>query len=163
MSKYFLWALMLICMPLWGLACECESIEDSQAVEQADFLFAGKCIGTNSNWMSGGMKYTFLVEHTWKRRLDSIFIVNTPFESQCGMAFEEGARYLVFVEKKFTPKTNACMGNRKIEDPETELSFLGESMAPEPSSLIFPMIGILSLLVIAGIAFLAFVVLRKKS
>jgi hypothetical protein len=148
---------------LHAQACECVPLSPEAARDSADIIVEGTCIQVNSNWISGGMKYSFEVDRCWKKATDRFFIVNTPFAKDCGVAFEEGQRYLLYVRRIFTPKTNRCMGTKPREDAEADLLVLGEAMSPRRSNLIQPMywavggLGLLSLLV------LAFIVLHKRS
>ena len=164
MSKRLIRIFLCIMMGMWGgraFACDCEmpsTLETS--LEGATYAFVGKCVMSKTNWMSGGMKYGFEISESWKRRVDSFMIVNTPFEKECGVRFEEGKSYLVFVEKKFTHKTNRCLGTQALD--YVDIQELGESRSPAPSSLINPMIWTLTGLTVLGIFAVGFVILRRN-
>lgn len=145
------------------LACSCEEGKVAQNYfEAANQIFVGQVIGVNSNWISGGMKYTFLVEKTWKRGADSLLVVNTGWDYECGYQFEKGKKYLVYGIKKFSLRTDACMGNKLIEEAEVDLQFLGEGNLPR-KSIAVPIAGWgMGIMVLGAMIFLAFVILRKK-
>lgn len=155
-------SLLLLPLLLAAQPCACEPAPPAEAREAADIVFEGTCAYVNTNWISGGMKYAFTVERSWKRRIDRYYIVNTGFEKDCGVSFEQGKRYVVYVRKKFTPRTSRCMGTKKAEAAGPDLALLGEGIAPQPSALLLPMYWILGLLGLFSLAFLAFVVLRKR-
>ncbi len=140
--------------------CTCDSLLPKAAFVQADLVVLGKCVFVNTNWMSGGMKYTFEVVNTWKRHTDQLFVVNSPFPQDCGGQFEVGKEYVVFVEKSFTPKTNACMGNQLANQIDT--SAFGEPLFPQTSAMANMMIWTISGLALLAGLFVAFVVLRKR-
>lgn len=141
-------------------SCDCEEPSLEVAFAAADFVVEGTCVFANTNWMSGGAKYTFEVAQSWKRSTDQLFVVNTPFESQCGAVFEEGKTYLVFVEKKFSFKTFACRGNRLAAG--VDVTVLGDPMFPKKSPMATRMIWTISILALLASLFIGFVVLRKK-
>ncbi|MCI4668655.1 MAG: hypothetical protein MRZ79_11015 [Bacteroidia bacterium] len=144
------------------LACECETPSTEEiALTNSTFAFVGKCVLLNTNWMSGGMKYSFQVEKSWKKATPALMIVNVPFVQECGgMKFDIGKDYLVFVEKKFTPKSNRCMGTVPLG--EADISSFGEGMSPQQSNMIQPLIWTISILAIMGLAIVLFVVLKRN-
>lgn len=144
-------------------ACECITLSPQAQIDSADVVFDGTVIYVNTNWMSGGMKYTFQVHQTWKRRTDTVMVINSGFATtDCGYNFEEGKRYLVFARKKFSFKTDLCAGNTLIAEADTYLNKLGKSQQPAQSSLIPIMYWTLSGLTVFALAFMAFIVLRKR-
>lgn len=151
-----------------GQNCDCENPpSEVEALEQSDLVFVGKVVFVNTNWMSGGWKFSFEVEKTWKRPASNFLIINTGYEKDCGYLFEEGKRYLVHVKKTFGLKTNACMGNKPIEEAGAELEILGEGFSPQQGSgnsgqSLFLAI-LLIVLVLSSMIFLAYVVLRNRS
>ncbi|MEM6346020.1 MAG: hypothetical protein AAF927_19150 [Bacteroidota bacterium] len=146
-----------------GFACECIPLSTQAKIDSADIVFDGTVIYVNTNWMSGGMKYTFQVHQSWKRRTDTVMVINSGFATtDCGYTFEEGQRYLVFARKKFSFKTDACAGNMLIADATNYLSKLGQSQKPSQSSLVPLMYWTLSGLTVFALAFMAFIVLRKR-
>ncbi|MEM7656462.1 MAG: hypothetical protein AAF399_10070 [Bacteroidota bacterium] len=155
-----LWVGMLLALPLQAADCDCETVEVADAVARADIVFSGTCIFVNTNWVSGGMKYTFSVDNNWKGGTDSLFIVHSAFEKDCGYKFEEGEAYLVFVRKKFSPKTDQCLGNRLLST--ADLSQLGTPTSPRTSSLMMPMIWTIGLLGVGAMLFIGFVLFRSR-
>ena len=144
-------------------ACECIPSSSQAKIDSADVVFDGTVIYVNTNWMSGGMKYTFQVHESWKRRTDTVMVINSGFATtDCGYTFEEGQRYLVFARKKFSFKTDLCAGNTLISDAEKYLAKLGQGQKPSQSSLVPIMYWTLSGLTIFALAFMAFIVLRKR-
>lgn len=156
---------LLLALPVLVQAqpCDCEPpASNNEALEAATYAFVGKCVLLNTNWMSGGMKYSFEVEKSWKKAAPRLIIVNSPFIQECGgMKFEVGKRYLVFVEKKFSHKTNRCMGSKAVV--EEEVAALGEGMAPQPSKMVMPMIWTISILAVIFLALVIFVATKKKT
>lgn len=156
-----------ICMHALGWnsmrACPCDSsLTAAVHIEQANQIFVGTVIGINSNWISGGMKYTFLVDKTWKRGADSLLVVNTPWEYECGSTFEKGEKYLVYGLKKFSLRTNACMGTKLFREAEKDLQLLGEGNFPRKSAMVATTGWAMGLMVLVAMAFLAFVILKKR-
>ncbi len=147
---------------LWGQECKCEPLPPAAAYDSVDYVFLGTCIQTNTNWISGGMKYSFQVDSCWKKPTDRLFIVNTEYEKDCGIAFQEGEQYLVYVRRVFTPKTSQCLGTKPLNAAEDDLAFLGAAMTPQASDLIQPMYWTLAGLGLLSVLFMAVVVLRKK-
>ena len=140
----------------------CDPISLQQQIDQADIIFSGTCIFVNSNWISGGQKFVFEVEQTWKRRTDSIYIVNSKWEQDGGYTFQQGQSYLVYVDKGFTPKTNRCMGNKLLSEATDDLKLLGQGQIPTNSSLVTPMIWTISFLGLFSFAFLGFIIFYKR-
>ena len=164
--KRLILSLLALCL-LSGLQaqnCPCEAAPaPAAAIEAADIIFAGRIIRVSTNWMSGGMKFTFEVEQYWKKRVDRYFVVNSGWESlDCGYLFEDGERYLVFVRKKFTAKTDRCAGNQPLEDALPALELLGPGSLPATSPDLPGMYLGLAVLGLASLLFVAFVVLRKR-
>ncbi|MEO0897687.1 MAG: hypothetical protein AAFY71_14880 [Bacteroidota bacterium] len=154
---------LILFIPLGKLmACECEPPQDPlAALEQSTFAVYGKCVLVNTNWMSGGMKYSFQVNQSWKRSTEPLFIVNTPFAEECGgMKFEVGKEYLLFVEKKFSPKTNRCMGTRIAK--EADIMALGQGIEPINTGKAFQLLWIISAMILGFSGILIFAILRKR-
>lgn len=148
--------------PRLGLACDCTPLSPQAAYDSVDYVLVGTCVQTNTNWISGGMKYSFQVDSCWKKPTDRLFIVNTPFEKDCGVAFVEGEKYLVYVRRIFTPKTNQCLGSKPLSEAEADLAFLGKGVPPQSSDLIQPMYWTLGGLGLFSVLALAFIVLRNR-
>ena len=161
--KILLWGVFSLGLLLPVYACECEPPESpAAALAGADFAFVGKVVFTNTNWIAGGWKFSFQVEESWKRRTDRLMIIGTPWADSCGIEFRDGERYLVYVEKKFTPRTTVCLGTKPLSEAEADLAYLGKGLAPGPSSLIGPLSWTLAVLGILSVVFMAFVVLHKR-
>lgn len=156
-------SISLICTTLTGLACPCDSTMTAQDfIDGANQIFVGKVIGVNTNWISGGMKYSFEVEKTWKRGADRLLFVNTGWDYECGFPFVEGEKYLVYGVKKFSLKTSECMGTKALKEAEEDLKLLGVGAQTRKSGLV-PMVGwAMGAMVVLAMAFLAFVIFRKK-
>ena len=143
-------------------ACECTPLSPVQARDSADIILSGTCVQVESNWISGGMKFAFQVDEYWKKRVDQLFIVTTPFQKECGVPFEEGKEYLIYVRKKFTPKTDICLGTKLLEVADADLALLGPGSSPQPSTLIMPMYLTIGGLCFLAMGILAFVVLKRR-
>lgn len=162
-----LFLFMWVCigsLTAYGQTCSCESPATPQAaIDGADIVFSGRVIQVTTNWMSGGMKFTFEVEECWKNRVDRYFFVNSGWESKdCGYLFEEGKEYLVFVHKKFTAKTDRCSGNQLLDAATEALAELGPGQPPSQSPNLPGMYLTLVIMGIASLLFVAFIVLRKR-
>jgi len=149
-------------LPIQAQTCDCTPLTAVQAQDSADIIFTGTCIQVESNWISGGMKFAFQVDQYWKKSVDQLFIVKTPFQKDCGVPFEEGKEYLVYVRKKFSPKTDICMGTKERDIADADLVLLGEGSTPKPSSLIMPMYITIGGLCFLAMGILAFAVLKRK-
>lgn len=143
-------------------AQDCSCPEKLNSPEQANLIFKGKVIHVNTNWISGGWKFTFQIEKSWKRQTGKVLIINTAWEKDCGYIFEEGSEYLVYVYKGFTMRTSACMGNTRWEEARVLSASLGEELTPQPSSNLPLMMGLMTLLGFLAIAFLALILVRAK-
>lgn len=145
-------------------ACPCDSIKSTQDfIDGANQIFVGKVVGINTNWISGGMKYSFEVEKTWKRGADRLLVVNTGWDYECGSVFEEGQKYLIYGQKKFSLKTNACMGTKALKDAEEDLRLLGEGAAPRKSAVV-PIAGWgMGAMILLAMGFLAFIIFKKNA
>lgn len=167
-KKGILYLWLGLSLPLSALPCNCEEPANMQAaLDQAQYAFVGTMIRTNTNWISGGWKFSFKVEKSWKKPVETLLIINTPWKQDCGYEFEEGKRYLVFVERKFSPKTYACKGNRELEEGEEAiLADLGKGYEPQTNKLqntMFWTIGILGALSIIFMAIVIFGRTNKKT
>ncbi|MEL6591724.1 MAG: hypothetical protein AAFQ68_16650 [Bacteroidota bacterium] len=146
-----------------AFACECQTMGPQAKIDSADVVFDGTVIYVNTNWMSGGMKYTFQVHQSWKRRTDTVMVINSGFATtDCGYTFEQGKRYLVLARKKFSFKTDLCAGNTLIDEAQSYLDKLGPGQPPQRSSLVSVMYWTLSGLTVLALSFMAFIVLRKR-
>lgn len=158
------WLLLLFAGLAHVRACSCNPLSVEDAVEQADIIFRGKCLLGNTNWISGGLKYSFEVTETWKKGTDRFFVVNTPMQGEaCGYAFVEGEEYVVFVSKKFSPKTDQCMGNQPIGLADAYLQQLGPGAVPRQSPLINSLYWIIGFISLIPLIFMAVFIFRKRS
>ncbi len=148
----------------WGLgmACDCQPKESPQAAyAAADIVFVGKVINAETNWMSGGYKYIFQVERSWKMPTDTLLYLKTPLKENCGVLFEKGKSYLVYANKVFTAKeTNSCSGSKAVEDAEAELQLWGEGTFPQDPKNLMMNMWTVGIAMVTGMVFLAFVVWR---
>ncbi|MEL7343020.1 MAG: hypothetical protein AAGM67_21230, partial [Bacteroidota bacterium] len=144
--------------------CDCTPLTAQEAVDQADLIFKGTCTRVTTNWIAGGMKYSFSIEESWKRRSDVHMIVNSGWESDCGFEFEEGQTYLVFANKKFSLQTTRCSGTSLYREDLEAFSLLQDIAPAEiaPSPMVGMMIWTIAILGGFSILFVAFVVLRNR-
>ncbi|MEZ4772982.1 MAG: hypothetical protein R3D00_07360 [Bacteroidia bacterium] len=167
MKKLLFAVLFSLCL-LTGQAlaqpCSCEPDTDiTQSFADADLVFEGKVVFVNTNWMSGGLKYSFEVNRTWKRPAAKYLIVNAPWEKDCGYPFKADSTYLVFVKKKFGLKTDGCMGNTLISHISGEVPFAQDAFPPQNSTADTSFLAYtLGFAVLLSFLFIAMVVFRKK-
>ena len=144
-------------------ACECETkLSAEAAFEQADLIFKGTVTQVKTHWISGGWKYYFSVEKSWKRSTESFLSVNTPLEKDCGYMFEEGKTYLVYAHKGFNMETDACMGSIPWEKHEARMSSLGNVFETQHSPLFSYTGWAIGGLTLLGFIFLAYVIFHKR-
>lgn len=169
MTRLLTLIFLLANLPLMAQDCGCQVPGSlNEALKEADYGFTGKVIAVETNWISGGWKFTFQVDSSWKRAMEPVVIVNTGWEKAswkekgCGYLFQQGQSYVVFVKRKFTPKTSVCSGNRLLNEVERELPMLGKSLptrhSPQTGNMIWTMIG----LGMFSFMFLAFVLFGRK-
>ncbi len=147
-----------------GGACDCVPKTAAQAIEEADLIYIGRLTYTTTNWIAGGMKYSFQIEKAWKRRCDSLMIVNSGWEQDCGISFRDNQEYVVFAKKKFSYQTNRCSGTIRIEDAAEVLALL-ENEDPAPivaSPIVTIMYWTIGMLGFLSLAFVFLVVMRKR-
>jgi hypothetical protein len=147
-------------MTAW--ACDCEpKATPQEAYAAADIVFVGKVINAETNWISGGYKYIFQVERTWKMSADTLLYLKTPLEQDCGYIFEKGKRYLVYANKKFTAKeTDSCSGSKTIEEATEDLQLWGEGTTPRDPKMLKMNMWTVGIAMVAGMVFLGVVVWR---
>lgn len=117
-------------------SCTCVPIKVEQAVDSAALIFFGEVIGTETNWMSGGMKYTFRVNGSWKQPTPEIFYIKSGWDDKCGAFFKEGERYLIFANKNFTAwRTTRCLPNQNWPVEPSLLEGLGTSFTPTANTI----------------------------
>ena len=164
MKRIFFWLCLIVCLCNTSIAqsCDCNEISQQEAFDEANLIFDGVVVRVNTNWMSGGWKYTFKINQSWKRSTDQVLIINSPWKKDCGYIFKEGKRYLVYVRKKFSMKTYQCIGNMEFEEEHERLSSLGPSFEPSTSTQYGSILWIMSGMAALAMLALAFVVLRKK-
>lgn len=160
--RYFLLMLTLCFWAAASQACDCPSVPIDTLRARATHIFVGKVVRVETNWMSGGMKYTFQVSQTWGKASDNMRVVNSAFVKQCGYPFREGETYLVYAKKKFSLRTDACGGSKPLSAAAADLAILGKGQAigelPNVARLWWQM----SACIVLGLIFLAVVVLRGK-
>ncbi|TAE47313.1 MAG: hypothetical protein EAZ89_18265 [Bacteroidetes bacterium] len=142
--------------------CSCEALSPEEAIAKADYAFTGECTYVNTNWISGGWKYSFRVDSTWKRGADQFLVVNSPWENNCGYMFEKGKKYLVYVSRKFSSRTNRCMGNKELDMAGADLVVLGPGDHTRTSSAVQMMYWTIGLLGFFSVLLVAAVVLRQR-
>lgn len=148
-----------------GGQCDCTPITQPQAaLDSADLAFVGTVTNVTTNWISGGMKFSFTVDRAWKRRVDSMVIVNSGWEGDCGARFETGKRYLVFANKKFSLQTNRCNGTQSLASAGPMLDYLDQqpTVAMAVSPMLTTMYWTIGSLGIFSLLFLAVVIFRRK-
>jgi hypothetical protein len=145
--------------------CDCDSTATwESAFEKANIVFLGTCVDASPNTIKGGLNVVFQVDSSWKRAIEPFATVHSNSENQCGYPFKPGNRYIVFANKRHqTIATSECEPNQDFEDngPLT-LRRLGPGFAVGRPGMAAGMNMLLIGLGIAGMLFLAFVVLRKK-
>lgn len=165
MSKYLRVCSLLICWGIWSVgalhACDCVQLSTSTAFQQADIAFVGKVVQVNTNWISGGWKYTFEVEQSWKRSAGRLLIVNTGAKnSSCAYPFEADKRYLVFADKGFGYKSDRCMGNQNLDSTYLHVDVFGKAMLPQQNEALESMYWTVGILGLLSVLFMAAIVLR---
>ena len=138
-----------------------EATTVASALDIANIVFVGEFVDLNTNWVSGGYKLTFKVDQSWVRTTEPFITVNFPVNATCEIPFKKGEKYLVFVYKKFSLKTDCCMPNLPLSQAGPALSELGESFPPSDSPGTQSLPIIMTILTIGGLELVLFVVLRK--
>lgn len=118
-------------------------------------------VRVESNWISGGMKYTFSVNRNWGKNTDKIMVVNTPFDRDCGYHFDQGRTYLVFATRKFNVKTFFCSGNKPLSEAGADLARLGPGQPTRKSAQMATMMWVVAALGLLATLFVGLVVTRK--
>ena len=117
-------------------SCTCVPLSLEAAQDSAELIFFGEVIGTETNWMSGGMKYTFRVNGSWKQPTTEIFFLKSGWEDKCGAFFKEGERYLVFANKNFTAwRTTRCLPNQAWTGDPALLEQFRQSFSPTSETI----------------------------
>lgn len=142
------------------LACDCPAQTADEQQQAATHIFVGKVTEYTTNWVSGGMKATFVVSACWKNPTEKLMTVTTPFPDQCGQQFEVGQTYLVYTTRKHSYKTNRCMGTQLLQ-PQTDLTYLGSPLqVGSKQSQQYAWVMLASVLVV--VVFMLAVVLRRR-
>lgn len=146
-----------------GGECNCSNLSQEEAIAKADLIFRGTLTYATTNWISGGMKYSFRVDQAWKKRSDVYTIVNSGWEQDCGAAFQVGEEYWVFANKKFSLQTNRCNGTMLVSGNPGLAEALAQIPASEieASPQVRQMFWIIGLLGLFSVLFVAAIVLRK--
>jgi hypothetical protein len=145
--------------------CGCDSTATWQdAYDKANVVFVGTCMDVIPNAIKGGLNILFQIDSSWKRAIEPVTTVHTNSPNQCGYPFKAGERYIVFANKRHqTTQTTECEPNQLYDDNGILiLRRLGKGFTPGRAGLASNMNWLLVGLAAAGMAFLAFVVLRKK-
>lgn len=158
-----LWGCMLA--PAYASDCNCDSTAtwDSH-LASANVVFLGTCMDVLPNALKGGLNIVFQVDSSWKRAIEQVTTVHTKSPNQCGYPFLKGERYIVFANKRHqTTETSICQPNQAYADNGLlTVRRLGAGFAPGRAGLASKMNLLLLGLGVLGLAFLGFVVLRKK-
>lgn len=166
--RYFLCTLCILCGSILSAQndnCGCDSTQTwDQSEEKANVIFLGTCMDVTPNALKGGLNILFQVDSSWKRDIELVTTVHTNSPNQCGYPFLKGKRYIVFANKQHqTEKTSQCEPNQLYDDNGIlTLRRLGQGFPPGRPGGGTNLILLMSALGIAGLLFLAFVVLRKK-
>ena len=144
-------------------ACDCpDTMNLDSALANANVIFRGKCLDKNTNWVSSGMKYTFVVDESWVRTIEPFTTINSPVVGNCGYPFQVGKEYLVYVNKKFSLKTTICDPTKPLDEAQADLEFLGPGLEISAS----PGAGALKIVLIVvpalALLFVLFIVLSGK-
>lgn len=146
-------------------ACGCDSTETFEAaVERANVVFTGTCLDASPNSIKGGLNIVFQVDSSWKRRIEAFTTVHSNSSGQCGFLFKPGLKYLVVATKRHqTIATSICEPNQVLgSDNSALLAKLGQGYAPGRPELARSMNILILVLGLLGLAFVAFVVLKKR-
>ncbi|MEL6673829.1 MAG: hypothetical protein AAFR61_16605 [Bacteroidota bacterium] len=160
---FSLWLPMPHALGQTALDCSCQSDEPlpSQGKEP-NIIFKGKVLDVTTNWISGGMKYSFAVEEQWGKSTDRFLILTSPFAQKCGFPFEEGETYLVYAYKGFSIKTDICSATKPWAEAAEEVALLGPSTQPKPGSMVNIMYWTIGLIGFLSIGLLGAFLLFKK-
>ncbi len=159
--------LLLFLLPSIGAArqCGCDtpaSFDD--AYQKANIVFVGTCMDVVTNPIKGGLNILFQVDSSWKRGIEKVATVHTNSPNQCGYDFHRNERYVVFANRHHQSITTSnCEPNQLFEEAgQATIARLGPATLPGRPEKAWNLILILGGLTLAGMLFLAFVVLRKK-
>jgi hypothetical protein len=76
------------------------------------------------------VRYTFQVSAIWKGRRSREAVVIVPdAQTSCGMSYEVGETYLVYVERGGV--TSSCARVRRFKEAEVDLTVLGRGREPD--------------------------------
>ena len=145
--------------------CGCDTPNSFDiAYEKANIVFVGTCMGVETNPIKGGLNIIFQVDSSWKRGIEKVATVHTNSANQCGYRFQPHERYVVFANKHHQSiSTTNCEPNQLFEEGgQATIDKLGPATLPGRPGKAWNLILILGALTLAGMLFLAFVVLRKK-
>lgn len=148
-----------------AVGCDCDSTKawDGHLAE-ANVVFLGTCMDVLPNALKGGLNVVFQVDSSWKRATEQVTTVHTKSPNQCGFPFLKGRKYIVFANKKHqTTETSICQPNQVYDDNGLlTVRRLGQGFGPGRAALASKMNILLLVVGVLGLAFLGFVVLRKK-
>lgn len=156
--------LMGFALPAWAGDCGCATtIPFEKAFEEANIVLTGTVAGIQTNPNKVGFLVTFTVDSSWKRPIEPFATIYTEYETGCGYPFQQGEKYVAFVNRGHgSLYTGVCQPNAPLTEAGPMLQKLGKGIPPGHSpgseNLIFYLTGA----VLAGMAFLGFVLLRRK-
>ena len=100
-----------------GFACKCSYQNLENEIDLADLIFKG--IPINKKQIDSKMIYKFTVDKVWKGDKTDTIEVKTGLGGQdCGMIFEIGKTYIVFVKNG---QTSHCRKNAQIDSTHIDL------------------------------------------
>ncbi len=143
--------------------CPCsDKITPQQAYENADVVIQGRVESVIPNWVAGGLKISMSIEKSWKRKAEPVFTFNSPEPTLCGFAPHEGERWLVYVNREYKFYSDSCLPNLNLDNEPLLPTFQSSPFSPGMQSSVKRWAWLMGIMVFAGMAFLAFVVFRKK-
>lgn len=118
-------------------ACSCAGITPSEAFEMSESVFVGKVLNTKQDreqeGIVGAINYRdanlFEVTQGWKGDNQSqIIVYDNGDEDSCGIEFEIGKSYLVYVykDKNGEPFTGLCNRTAELSNAEEDLKLLSQ-------------------------------------
>ena len=144
--------------------CGCsEVISFEKAYEEANIVITGSVAGHQTNPNKVGLLYTFQIDSSWKRPIEPFATIYSEYETGCGYPFRQGVKYVVFVNKGHsTLSTSICEPNSPVYLASEIFEKLGKGMRPSHSPGTENLNLVLTVMVVGGMVFLAFVVLFRR-
>jgi hypothetical protein len=102
-------------------------------------------------------RVSFAVNDSWKGVTTTTVTVRTQFGVDCGYRFAVGGQYLIYARQgRDGLETNVCTRTSELAAASTDLAFLqtqpGLHLTGSPSRFVFPVLAVLALLVLGGMA-----------